>query len=63
MDKGTKDGLGGWKNFSVSVSSHAVCFEHKLERITQDAIRITTIKGHVKIKNNSPVSLDKLIYD
>ena len=48
--------------FSVSVSSHAFCFEHKLERTTQDTIRITTIKGHVKIKNNSPVSLDKLIY-
>jgi hypothetical protein len=36
-----KDGLGGWKVVSVSVNNHAVCFEHKLERITQDAIRIT----------------------
>ena len=26
---------------SVSVSNHAVCSVHKLERITQDAIRIT----------------------
>jgi hypothetical protein len=36
-----KDGLGGWKIVSVSVNNHAVCFAHKLERIAQDAIRIT----------------------
>ena len=30
-----KDGLGGWKIVSVSVNNHAVCFAHKLERITQ----------------------------
>jgi len=36
-----KDGLGGWEIVSVSVNNHAVCFAHKLERITQDAIRIT----------------------
>jgi len=36
-----KDGLGGWKIVSVPVSNHVVCFEHKLERITQDAICIT----------------------
>ena len=36
-----KDGLGGWKIVSVSVNNHVVCFKHKLERITQDAIRIT----------------------
>ena len=36
-----KDGLGGWEIVSLSVSNHAVCFAHKLERITQDAIRIT----------------------
>ena len=36
-----KDGLGGWKIVSVSVNNHVVCFEHKLERINQDAIRIT----------------------
>ena len=36
-----KDGLGGWKIVSVSVSKHTVCFAHKLERIIQDAIRIT----------------------
>jgi hypothetical protein len=36
-----KDGLGGWEIVSVSVSNHAVCSAHKLERITQDAIRIT----------------------
>jgi hypothetical protein len=57
-----KDGLGGWKIVSVSVNNHAVCFAHKLERITQDAIRIT-IMGHVKIKNNIPVSPDKWIYE
>jgi hypothetical protein len=33
-----KDGLGGWEIVSVSVNNHAVCFAHKLERITQDAI-------------------------
>jgi hypothetical protein len=37
-----QDGLGGWKIVSVSVNNHVVCFEHKLDRITQDAIRITT---------------------
>jgi hypothetical protein len=35
---GLKDGLGGWKIVSVFVNNNVVCFEHKLERITQDAI-------------------------
>jgi hypothetical protein len=36
-----KDGLGGWEIVYVSVNNHAACFAHTLERITQDAIRIT----------------------